>query len=88
MSIDGGRAAESAEGPPPVVNATYDAESDTILCTSPAGLIGYVPVEVSLNAQQYSEGGPRLTVYDPDSLESLLPGSSAWNGILSPRRSV
>ena len=58
----------------PTVEATYDAASETILCTSPAGLLGYVPVRVSLNAQQYSEGGPKLTVYDPESLESLMPG--------------
>ena len=61
----------------PTVEATYDAASDTILCTSPAGLLGYAPVRVSLNAQQYSSRtGPRLTVYDPDSLESLLPGEA------------
>ena len=42
-----------------------------------AGLLGYAPVRVSLNAQQYSSRtGPRLTVYDPDSLESLLPGEA------------
>ena len=75
-----GRVCDPLEDEPPTtVEATYDAESDTILCTSPAGLLGYVPLAVSLNAQQYSEGGPVLTVYDPDSMESLilLPGEDS-----------
>ena len=59
-----------------VVEATHDPESATVLCASPAGMLGYVPVSLSLNAQQFSSGGPTLTVYDPDSLESLMPGEA------------
>ena len=56
------------------VPATYDAESSSILCTTPAGLLGYVPIHVSLNGQQYSEANQLegiLTFYDPDSIDSL-----------------
>ena len=58
----------------PTVAATLDAASESVLCISPPSLLGYVPVRVSLNGQQFSARGPTLTFYDPDSLDSLLPG--------------
>jgi hypothetical protein len=63
--------APTEAAPPPTVAATYDAASGSILCVSPSGLLGYVPVRVSLNAQQFTPSGPLLTVYDPDALDSL-----------------
>ena len=56
------------------VSATHDTESNTVLCISPAGLLGLAQVRLSLNGQQYTENlgtGVALTFYDPDQLESL-----------------
>ena len=61
-----------------VVPASYDAQSGTVLCVSPPGLLGYVRVAVSLNGQQFSEAdqptdGAVLTYYNVHALEDALP---------------
>ena len=48
--------------------ASYDGPSSSVLCAAPAGLLGVLPVTLSLNAQQYTGEihGVAITFYDVD----------------------
>jgi len=77
----GGRAVTAA-----TIGASFDVQTASVLCMSPAGMLGHVRVSVSLNGQQYSgaatagerDGGDSasgvlfMTFYDPDG-EELPP---------------
>lgn len=54
--------------------ATYDAESGAVLCHSPAGLLGYIDISLSLNGQQFADASPKpptLEFYNPEQQGSL-----------------
>ena len=51
------------------VGASYDAQTASVLCVSPPGLLGEASVHVALNGQQYSQHShtrpaPRIMYYD------------------------
>jgi len=64
------------------VPASADASAGSVLCMSPAGLLGDVRVAVSLNGQQFSEDGPlsRIVAYDMDGDGSLPPYGDETGG--------
>ena len=69
--LDGGSDYRCRFGRRAVVPATHDAQSSSVLCVSPAGLLGHVTVAVSLNGQQFSEqdqpeAGSLIMYYDAD----------------------
>ena len=50
--------------------ATFDEQAESVLCTSPAGLLGLLPVRVTLNGQQFTDAvpGAQLTFFEVDVL--------------------
>ena len=54
---------------PATVSASLESDGGAHLCRSPAGVLGNVNVEVSINAQQYSEGGAKILVFSNEELE-------------------
>jgi len=58
-----------------VVAATYDSSSASVLCFTPAEMLGRVAVRLSLNGQQFSpDNAPAsLLFYDVDAVASVDP---------------
>ena len=72
-------------GPTATVSATFDAQAESVLCATPAGLLGRVPVRVSINGQQFSAVAPQasLIFYDVDQVDDLSPfGASEVASVL------
>ena len=71
--------AGSAHSPPVaadvVVEGTFDESGGSVLCVTPAAVLGRVAVRVSLNAQQYSPRADAATMlfYDVDDIETIEP---------------
>ena len=68
--LEGGSEYACRFGKSAAVSATYDAQAGSLLCISPPGLLGSVPVHVTLNGQQYTAEAPgaQLTCFDVDTI--------------------
>ena len=62
------------------VNATYSASHDELSCVSPAATAGAVPVEISLNGQQFTTSGVKFTSYSEASVSYLVPSAGPRQG--------
>ena len=65
---------------PVTVKATYSATHDELSCVSPAASAGGVPVEVSLNGQQFTTSGVPFSYYLESNVSHMVPSAGPREG--------